>query len=334
MTDQRDVSVKLDDRIRLVSAVLAATNYPEKSQQRKPHGTHAHARATRKYLADYKSHPAAQATQHLLDQGTPLEALYALALLLDWPSLETVQLPPWVPDKYNQHLRDFYETTNLADWWERDKTAWDKSIKEADTVFGQVHFKSFLKPFLGEIRHNFVFIPNVGYPTDYEIGFSLGDTLYCVSPPPLAWGDSPPWPYDEPTMITHSYRTALSVYGRILLLTYLRENAEQLTEVIQTELPVSDQFKAQHPSWEDQFSTLFLSAVVAMYLEEHVDEREYRSYMLMEKKAHGMALLPGTVSVLRRYLQEVGSSDKYNNLVEFLPIFPRQLRVARKIVTF
>jgi hypothetical protein len=71
-----------------------------------------------------------------------------------------------------------------------------------------------------------------------------------------------------------------------------------------------------------------------MYLEEHVDKKEYRSYMLMEKKARGMSMLPGTVSVLRRYLQEVGRSDKYTNLIEFLPVFAKQLRVARKIVTF
>jgi len=43
--------------------------------------------------------------------------------------------------------------------------------------------------------------------------------------------------------------------------------------------------------------------------------------------------LPGTVSVMRRYLQEVGGG-KYRNLAEFLPVFPKQLRVARKIVTF
>ena len=73
-------------------------------------------------------------------------------------------------------------------------------------------------------------------------------------------------------------------------------------------------------------------ATVAIYLEDHVDEKEYRSYLLMEKKVRGMAILPGTVSVLRRFLQEKESSSKYSRLVEFLPIFPRQLRVAQKIV--
>ena len=42
---QSDVRVKLDDRVRLLGAVLAATDYPEQMQRVKPHGTHAHARA-------------------------------------------------------------------------------------------------------------------------------------------------------------------------------------------------------------------------------------------------------------------------------------------------
>ncbi|MBZ0288207.1 MAG: hypothetical protein K8I30_11380, partial [Anaerolineae bacterium] len=60
MTNQPDVVVRLDDRIRLMSALLAATNWPDKSQERQPHGTHAHARATRKYLAEWIKHDAVQ----------------------------------------------------------------------------------------------------------------------------------------------------------------------------------------------------------------------------------------------------------------------------------
>jgi hypothetical protein len=334
MTDQGDVSVQLDDRVRLVSALLAATDYPEKSQQRKPHGTHAHARATRKYLAEHRRHPAVSATQTLLDHGVSLEALYALLMLARWPDLESQAVPPWVPPGYHQQLRDFVHASRLTDWWQQEQGVWDRSRREADNVFAAARFKSFLAPFFGPIEHRLVFIPNIGDPTDVDIGFPLGHELVCIAPPPLAWGDSPPWPYDEPTMVTHSLRAALLVYGRLVLTAYLRDHADEVEEVRRVELPVSDQFRAQYPSWDDQFSALFLSAVVAMYLEEHVDEKEYRSYMLMEKKARGMSMLPGTVSVLRRYLQEVGRSDKYTNLIEFLPVFAKQLRVARKIVTF
>jgi hypothetical protein len=333
MSEKSDVIVRLDDRLRLMSAVLAATDFPEKAQKLKPHGTHAHARATTKYLSQFDQHPAVQATQNLLDQNTPLEALFALVMLMDWPTMALPQLPPWSPPNYNLLLKDFYDTTELGTWWGREHDVWEKALEQARNVFKGIAFKPFLKPFLGQIEQELVFIPNISYPTDYDVGFQIGEDLVCIAPPPLAWGDSPPWPYDEATMMTYSYRAAMMVFGRVLLTSYLRTHTDKLSEIVTNELPVSDQFRAQYPSWEDQFSALFLSAAVAMYLEAHVDEKEYRAYMLMEKKARGMAMLPGTVSVLRRYLQEVGN-NKYSNLIEFLPIFPRQLRVARKIVTF
>lgn len=333
MSEQGDVVVKLDDRARLLSAVLAATDYPDKIQKLKPHGTHSHARTTRKFVASYTDHPAVVATQTLLDENTPLEALFALVMLMDWPTMNIPALPPFAPAKYNELLGDFYEKANISALWEREKIPWDKALNEATNVFKGVQFKSFYKPFLGEITQELIFVPSVGYPSSYDVGFQLGEQLVCIAPPPLAWGDSPPWPYDEATMVTHSYRAAMLVYGDTLLRNYLRTHAKALEEIVQTELPLTDQFKAQYPSWEEQFSTLFLSGVVAMYLEEHVDEREYKSYMLMEKKARGLTNLPGVVSVMRRYLQEVGSG-KYSNLIEFLPIFPKQLRVAQRIVTF
>jgi hypothetical protein len=118
-----------------------------------------------------------------------------------------------------------------------------------------------------------------------------------------------------------------------LLKAYLDAHETELAEISKEDLPLHEQFIAQYPTWREQFSTLFLSGIVAMYLEGHVDDKEYKAYMLMEKKASGLVNLPGTVSVMRRYLQEVGG-DKYNNLIEFLPIFPKQLRVAQKIVRF
>ncbi|MFW5692060.1 MAG: hypothetical protein ACOCX3_01780 [Chloroflexota bacterium] len=334
MSVQSDVHVKMDDRVRLMSAVLAATAYPEKAQKLKPHGTHTHARATRKYVVRFDEHPAIQATRGLLDQGTPLEALFALVTLMRWPQLEIDGLPPWAPSRYNSLLWDFYQSANVAELWEKDADLWDKAHTQAEHVFTDVKLRPFFEQFVGPVEESLIFIPNISYPTDYDVGFKMGNNLFAIVPPPLAWGDSPPWPYDETTMITQTLRSAIMVYGREIIKAYLRGNLDKLDEVTRMDLPVSDQFRAEHPTWEDQFTALFLSAAVAMYLEDHVDEREFKSYMLMEKRARGMSILPGTVSVLRRFLQEKDSSDKYSTLIEFLPIFPRQLRVAQKIVQF
>jgi hypothetical protein len=338
MTEQKNVSVKqdvavrLDDRIRLMSAVLAATDWPDKAHERKPHGTHAHSRATRKFLHDYMGHEAVQSLQGLLNTGAPLEAMFTLVMHMSWPELDMDNIPRWVPKGWNKQLRDFYLKSNLEKWWKDENELWQKSLKESQKAFKAVAFKPFLKPFLGDIAEDFVFVPNISYPTDQEIGLRVGKEILFVTPPPLAWGDSPPWPFDEETQVVHAYRAALTQIGRMLLIAYLRSNAEKAAEAAKTELPVGDQFRAIHPTWEDQFAALFVAASVAMYLEDHVNKAEANAYVLMERKARGMTILPGMVSVMRRYLSEL-ENGRYANLIDFLPVFPKQLRIAKKIVT-
>jgi hypothetical protein len=50
----------------------------------------------------------------------------------------------------------------------------------------------------------------------------------------------------------------------------------------------------------------------------------------MESKVYGMAMLPGVVSVLRRYMDD-RRAGKYPDFAHFLPVFPKQLRVAKRI---
>jgi hypothetical protein len=118
----------------------------------------------------------------------------------------------------------------------------------------------------------------------------------------------------------------------MLMLTFLRVHADALAPVAQMPLPVSDQFRAQYPSWQEQFANLFVAAAVAMFLEEHVSKAEAKAYVLMERKTKGMHILPGMISVLQRYLTE-RANGRYSGLIDFMPIFPKQLRIANRIVT-
>jgi hypothetical protein len=332
MTKQSDVIVRIDDRIRLMSAVLSATSWPEQSQKRQPHGTHAHARATRKFLSDHLNHPAVKSLQGLLDKNAPLEAMFTFAVCLSWPGLELQMdvLPGWVPPRWIMELRDFYQVTNLAEWWQREDAVWQKSLQESQRIFQKIQFKPFLEPFIGEVHEDLVFIPNISYPTDHEIGLRIGSELVSITAPRLAWGDSPPWPFDEDP--AHVYKAALTQFGRLLIIAYLRRHADRLAEATKNPIPVGDQFGAAHPTWEDQFTSLFVAAAVAIFLEDQVSQAEAKAYVLMARKAQGMTILPGTVSVLRRYLNE-REAGRYEDLMDFLPIFPKQLRIAKRIMT-
>lgn len=330
MTPPTDVSVRLDERIRLLSALLAATDWPDRAQARKPHGCHAHARATRKHVAALAAHPAARTLQTLLDRGAPMEALFSFAAVLDWPSLAASRLPSWAPADWPDHLRDFHASADLDSWHRAEDAAWQKSLSEVTRLLQGITLKPFLRTFFGDIVDAFVFMPNIGYPADVETGVRAGRELIAIVPPRLAWGDSAPWPFDDDPV--YLYRAALTQYTRLLLASYLRAHADRLAEAEKTPLPVPDVYARQYPTWQAQFINLFTSGLIAIFLEDCVSPAEAQSYVLLQRKAYGVALLPSVVSVLRRYLEGV-ADGRYSGLADFLPLFPKQLRVAKRIVS-
>jgi hypothetical protein len=318
---QQDVSVRLDDRVRFIYAVLAVTDWPLKAQAKKPHGTHLHARATRKFLEPHQAHPAVQTLQRLLQ---------SLSTQMIWPEMQPAAAPAWMPAEWPAQLKDFYDHSRLTAFWGAEQQAWVAARAEAERVFGGVSFKPFLKPFLGEVPEKLVFIPSILFPANEEATVRQDGELICIAPPRLAWGDSPPWPFDEdPAYIR---RVALMQYGHALMQDYLARHPDALGPLAEQGLPVDARFKQRYPTWQAQFTALFTSALAALYLEQHVNKKEADSYVLMERKMHGVTNLPGTVSVLRRYRNDF-EAGKYKSLADFLPVFPKQLRVANKIVS-
>ena len=112
------------------------------------------------------------------------------------------------------------------------------------------------------------------YPSDTEIGLLADGELCCVVPPRIAWGDNPPWPFDEDP--AHVYRAALTQFGSVLMHRSLASQPGLLAKVSAKKLPVSKRFTALHPTWEAQFMALLGSGLVAIYLEDHVSPQEAR----------------------------------------------------------
>lgn len=323
---ERKVQVRIDNRVRLMSALLAATNFPT-TEQYQPHQ---HARITMRHVMEFAHHPSVKGAQVLLDQGAPLEALYTYALKLSWPELEAVQSPRWVPPKWNEQLRNFYEVTNLADIWNEADDDWEKARSESAAILDRVDFYDFLRPFVGQVVEQLVFMPNISYPVSRSIGVRIGGEIMTVCPPRHAWGDSAPWPMSEDP--GHVYSTTLADYARLLMLSYLRQHAADVAPIAQKPLPVSETFRQKFPNWGDQFTELFVSGAVALFLEQAVSKQEAKSYVLMQRKAKGLHIVPGVVSVLRRYLRDF-HEVKYESFIKYLPNFPGHLRVAKTITT-
>ncbi len=326
--DKRQVVIRIDDRVRLMSAVLAATNYPDKSQERKKHGTHLHARGTRKLVAEHSHHPAVHAMQYLLDQGIPFAPMYSYALRLTWPGLVADDMPRWVPPRWNEHLKHFYELTKLEKWWADEDPQWQPPLRHLREAFGKVDLYAFLEPFFGPVMETLVFMPNISYPTDQSIGLRIGGELVVIVPPPIAWGDSPPWPYKDDEAL--AYRTALSQYMEILMGAFMNQHADVFRALAEKPLPIDEKFAAKHPTWQEQFLNLFKAAVIALFLEDSVSSLEAKSFTQYMQKVEGVTVLPGVVSIFRRYLDEY-KAGRYPGFAEYLPNFPKHLRVVKTI---
>lgn len=327
--EKRQLVVRIDDRVRLISAVLAATNYPDQSQDRKKHGTHAHARGTRKNVAEYNHHPAVHAMQVLLDAGVPLSAMYNYVLRLTWPGLEAdSELPRWVPPRWHEHLKHFYEQTGLEKWWADEAPNWQTPLRHLREAFTPVDIYTFLEPFVGYVAETLVFMPNISFPTDQTVSFRTGGELVAIMPPPMAWGDSPPWPYkDEPAL---AYRVALAEFGGLLMSAYMRQYEEALRALSEKPLPIDEKFAASHRTWQEQFMGLFKATITALFLEDSVSSLEAKSFTQYMQKVEGLTILPNVVTVIRRYLEEY-RAGRYKTFGEYLPNFPKHLRVARTI---
>jgi hypothetical protein len=326
----RAIQVHIDDRARLMSAVLSATDWPRKEQAYQRHRAHVHARKTARRVNEHFDHQAIRTLQTLLDQHTPLEAIYTYAFNLSWPGL-TLEAPiPWAPLHWNEQLGDFYVKTGLEEWWQEETETWQLAEEQINKIIPQADLYAFFKPFVGEVSEQLTLMPNISYPSDCEIGVRLEGELFCIVPPRIAWGDNEPWPFDEDP--AHIFRGLLTVYGRLLMVSYLRQKAAEVAPLANKPLPVEKSFKVTHPTWSDQFTELFVSGAVAIFLEETINPQEANAYILMENRVHGVTILPSVVSVLKRYLSEY-SEGRFEQLADFLPTFGQHLRVAKRMIS-
>ena len=323
---KRNILVRIDNRTRLLSAVLATTTYPEKSQERQKHGTPLHARGTRKLLAEFNHHPAVVGLQVLLDKGIPLDSIFGYACRLSWPELSGDEPPRWVPPHWNEQLKHFYEITKLGQWWQDEDENWQATIGHLDDIFDKIDFYQFLEPFFGLIPETLVFIPNISYPTDTNLRFRVGGELIALLPPRKAWGDSAPWPYDNDPV--YMYQEVLKAYEELLLQAALHQNAAMVSILSEKPISISDKFTARHPSWPEQLSSLFTAASIAIFLEQSTHPLEAKAFVQMQQKVEDIPILPEVIRLLKRYLEDQ-KNGKYATFAEFLPVFGKNLRIMK-----
>ena len=324
MTPQT-VQVTIDDRVRLMSAVLSATSWPAVEQSHHRHRPHVHARGTARRAAPLAAHPAVRALQALLDAGISLEQVFTYALHLTWPGLRLEGEFAWAPPGWNDHLGDFAVEAGLAVWWNEEDALWQRAVEQMSRAVEARDLARFFEPFVGPVERALAALPNISFPSQFEIGVRMPGTLVCIMPPRVAWGDNEPWPFDDdPAAIC---RALVMVYGRLLVEDYLRACAADLPPAARAPLPLDPAFAVQHPAWDEQFTRLFVMGAAAVYLEQAISRQEAEAYILVESRVNGATMLPAVVSVLRQYLAGHGEG-RYAQLSDFLPVFAEHLRGA------
>jgi hypothetical protein len=275
-----DVNVKIDDRVRLLMAVLAASDWPEWEQTQATHAVHQHSKQTRHFVREFGAHAAVTGLNRALANDVTLDELFTAALRCSWPSFEPFEpLPDALGDgTWVSTLTEFYQATSLDRFWAEHETAWDTAQTDLVAIFEG----SQIIPFLNQLRNtplsrSITITPSIVYPMLVPVMAETATSLFFVLPPAKAWGESPPWPFGEDP-------------GWVMAQTCWHLSTQFLLE------PLS--------KLDETRQTLLRHAVVTLCLEVEFDEGEAMAYLVRSKKEHGLPRLPLVVENLRTYLAD------------------------------
>lgn len=276
------LTVAIDERLRLVTAVLAASNWPVEEQNQLTHAVHPHAKQVRHFVQSYTSHPAANGVDEALLNGVDLADLFSAAFRCAWPDFTPMADLPKIL-KINQWiatLPDFAQKTAVTtDFWPQHTAVWQEAQSALENLFSNGDLLAALGQ-LGNVMETAVTImPNLVFPALSPIVATADDALTLLLPPPKAVGESPPWPFDEdPGWVVAT-----------------------VTEQLIPHLMASD-FGQLEP--DQQATATYLAA--AHCLAALLDEFEARAYLLRAKKEHN---LPQLSTLFAQLQEDVGSGN-------------------------
>ncbi|MCB9419249.1 MAG: hypothetical protein H6667_05565 [Ardenticatenaceae bacterium] len=259
-----ELKVVIDERIRLVTAVLAASYWPEMEQEQTTHAVHPHSKQLRQFVRPFANHPAVTRLNAELDEKRPLADFITAAL---YPEAKP-ELMQWTAI-----LPDFAVQAGLSDFWTAHTEPWEEARTGLEAIFVQSQIMTFLGKLLGQpVPKEVAVMPTVTYPMLNPVLVETSDTIYFILPPAKAWGESPPWPHGEDP----GWAVAQTCWH--LTRHFLAETLAGLDETGQL---------------------LLLHAAVTLCLEADFDEAEAMAYLVRSKKEHNLPRLPLVVENLR-----------------------------------
>ncbi|MBI3240924.1 MAG: hypothetical protein HYZ49_01355 [Chloroflexi bacterium] len=296
------LTVLTDSRSRTLSAVLAATDWPEREQRPLPRGVHPQAAALRKHVADFKSHPAVAYVQAALNADPDPRLLFARAVN------DEAELAA--------HLNSFAAEAGLEAYWAASDSAWAEAVAEVQARVNGIDFATILDEAFGTASAELIILPNLAYPTTHSLGFGTPQRVYSLMPPRKAVGESPPWPFRDDR--DYILRLAIHDFTQCLLADMLEKNPGLLPES-----PISEQLpadlRAEHPTWTRQITELFAYGMMTIFL-NRLDDGAGDSFALFERRTRKLTVLPAAITAVAHYL-DGRAKGQIASINDYLPQF-------------
>jgi hypothetical protein len=306
------LTVTTDSRARALSALLAATDWPEREQKPLPRGVHPQAGALKKHVAAFRAHPAAAYAQGALDAADDLGPLFARALS-DEPRLTAC-------------VNAFAAAAGMETYWAGHEAGWVQSVSEVQKHLGDLNIAGFLGELFDALPAELVVHPNLIYPTTHSFGVSAGDRAFAIMPPRKAVGESPPWPFGD----DRDYVARLAVHDFVQagLVDLLKRRPDLIPYGVHAaSLPA--EFRLEHPTWQKQVVELFCYAAQVIFL-NRIDDGAGDAFAIYERRTRKLALLPGVVDEMTNYVAGRGMSAHYANIEVYLPRFSGEVDLLLK----
>lgn len=270
------LKVVIDERARLVTAVLAASNWPEMEQEQATHAVHPHSKQLKQQVRPFADHLAVQRVNDSLSVNVGLDSFFTAVIRCGWPDTTDVTTAPEDAREWIKALANFAVQTKLADFWAAHTAPWEEARAGLDSIFAQSQIMDFLGQLLGKpVPQDVAVMPTITYPMLNPVLAVTKDTVYFILPPAKAWGESPPWPHGEDP----GWAVAQTCW--YLANHFLADTLAELDETGQM---------------------LLLHAAVTLCLEADFDEAEAMAYLVRSKKEYKLPRLPLVVEQVRDYL--------------------------------
>ena len=176
------VEIVIDESLRLVTAVLAASEWPTIEQAQLTHAVDPHAKQTRQFLAGYATHPAVIWVNQVIERGESLDDVFTAVS-------QNVQ---------QDAFADFKTRTGIEAFWQEHAAAWNEAKNDLTSIFENSQLPAFLNQISDDpITQTIRIMPNLVYPALSPVLVSGFEAMTLIPPLPKAVGESAPWPYGE-----------------------------------------------------------------------------------------------------------------------------------------